>query len=141
MRVVAMGATVERPFTLPVVDALAVGAEIPILVAVRMTTTANQVYVVEVHRFSKKRLQITAGIKIVTRYAPDTPRPVFQHNLMWRIELPYFRIRFHKFVALNTRVKQQGVFSRHDSKFLCPRITLKTHWFLNNRGVLGNRRP
>ena len=141
MRVVAMGATVERPFTLPVVDALAVGAEIPILVAARMTTTANQVCVVEIHRFAKKRLQITAGIKIVTRYTPDTPKPVFQLNLMRCIELPYFRIRLHNLVALNTRVKQQAVFSRHDGKFLCAQITLKSHRLLNNRGVLGNRRP
>ena len=106
-----------------------------------MTTTTNQVFVVEVHRFAKKRLQITAGIKIVTRHTPDTPRAVLHHNLMRRKELPYFRIGLHRFVALNTRVKQQAVFSRHNRKFLCARITLKTHWLRNNRDVLGNRRP
>jgi hypothetical protein len=36
-------------------------------VAVRMTPTTNQVCIVEVHSFSEKRRQITAGINIVTR--------------------------------------------------------------------------
>jgi hypothetical protein len=67
MRVMAMGATVERPFTLPVVDALAMRTEIPVLVAVRMTPATNQVCIVEVHSLSEKRRQITAGINIVTR--------------------------------------------------------------------------
>ena len=105
MCVMAMGATVERPFALPVGDALAVGAEIPVLVAIRMTPTTNQVCIVEVHRFSEKRRQITAGIKIVTRYAPDSSGPVFQLNLMRRIELPYLGSGLHSGVALNARVE------------------------------------
>ena len=67
MCIMAVGATVESPFTLPVGDPLAVGAEIPILVATRMTPTTNQVCIVEVDRFAKKRNQVAAYIEVVTR--------------------------------------------------------------------------
>jgi len=106
MRIMAMGAIVQRAVILPVCDTLTVGSEIPVLVAVRMAATADQVCLIEVHRLAKQSLQSIAVVEIMTRQTPDSPTPVLNLRIMRCIQFPNLWIRFHGCMTLSARIEE-----------------------------------
>lgn len=127
MRIMAVRAIVKRTLTLPVRDTFTVSSKRPVLMAVCVTATANHVCLVKIHQLVQQSLQIIAIFEVVTRQAPNTPSAVFQVRVVHRIQRPNFRVGFHGFVALITRVEEKIVFARQHGNLRGVRITFESY--------------
>jgi hypothetical protein len=107
MRVVAVGAVVAYRFTLPAVDALAVRPEIPILLAVGVTLTANAPGFVEPDLAVTLGIQVITILVVVAGQAPKAILPMVETDPMYRREFVRHRVGLPISMALGTGIKDE----------------------------------
>jgi len=124
--IVAMRTVVQRAFVLPIGDALSMGSEIPVLVAVRMAPPADEVCLIKIYGFAEQGVKVIALLEIVTRQAPDSAAPVLELHLVRRSQFAYLRVGFHGRMAYRARIEEQLILAWNYGEVLRARVSLES---------------